>query len=73
MKKNKNENRTLAIIVICLFVLIIILTILFQFILPNIKKNEKVQSDSFVPNDDITEEGMYKPSENEWITLQLSR
>lgn len=73
MKKTKNENKMLIIIAVCLFALIIMLTILFQFILPNIKKNEQVQSDSFVPNDDITEEGMYKPSENEWITLQLSR
>lgn len=74
MKKPKNENKMLIIIAICLFALIIILTILFQIVLPNISEDEKlVESDDFVPNNEISIDNIHKPSESEWISLQLSR
>jgi len=73
MKKPKNENKMLIIIAICLFVLIIILTILFQVILPKIEDEKPIQSDDFVANNTISMDNIHMPSENEWITLQLSR
>ena len=73
MKKPKNENKMLIIIAICLFALIIILTILFQVILPNIKKDSVGENRKFIADNTISIDNIHKPSENEWITLQLSR
>ena len=73
MKKSKNENKILLIIAICLVLLIIILTIIFQVLLPNSKDDTNNYNDNFVANNDISDESIYKPSQNEWITLQLSR
>ena len=73
MKKPKNENKMLIIISIIVFVLIIILTILFQVILPSIEEEKPIQTDEFVADKTTTMDNIHKPSENEWITLQLSR
>ena len=72
MEKSKKENKILTVIAICLIILIVILTILFQVLLPNIKEKPDTENDNFVSNNELTEESMYKPSQNEWMTLQLS-
>lgn len=72
MKKIKKESKILTIIAICLIILIIILTILFKVLLPNMKKELDKGDNNLASNNELTAESIYKPSENEWLTLQLS-
>lgn len=73
MSKIKNENKLLLLISICIFALIIILLVIFEVIAPNTESKE-VNNNNYIANNEIlTKDNMYTPSENEWITLQLSR
>lgn len=68
----KKENKLLITITICVLVLIIILLLIFGIFLPNLNKDTPQNNENIVANNEISIESIYKPSENEWITLQLS-
>lgn len=71
--KSKKENKLLIMIIICILVLVVILLLIFGVLLPNMEEESTGgENKPYVANNEISANTIYQPSENEWITLQLS-
>ena len=74
MKNNKkDEKKSLVLITIVILILITIALIIFGVLLPNFNKENGTENENFVSNQEVDGDNIFKPSQEEWKTLQLSR